>query len=133
MFLKEHHVHIMIGCADSRDLSQVHLDDIQHTIDRFREEKKIYSELHTIRAAGSCLTSDVVGDIKRIIENTLRESTYNLKDLHFYVHILSHGHLTKDSKGGPADHIYELSIVKDSPLNCGMLHATEVAIEIEQM
>lgn len=133
MFLKEHHVHVMIGCADARDFSQVHLDAIQHTIDKYREEKKIFCEFHTIRAAGSFLTSDVIGDIKRVIENTLRESTYGLKDIHFFVHILSHGHLTKDSKGGPADHIYDLSIVKDSPLNCGMLHATEVAIEIEKM
>lgn len=133
MFLKEHHVHIMVGCADARDFSQVHLDAIQHTIDKYRDEKKILCEFHTIRAAGSFLTPDVIGDIKRILEGTMRTSDYGLKDIYFYVHILSHGHLTRDSKGGPADHIYELAIVKDSPLNCGMLHATEVAIEIEKM
>ena len=133
MPLKEHQIHIMVGCADARDFSQVHLDAIQSTIEKYRVEKQIFCEFHTIRAAGSFLTGDVIGDIKRIIENTLRESAYGLKEIFFYVHILSHGHLTKDSKEDPADHIYELHLVKDSPLNCGMLHATEVAIEIEKM
>lgn len=123
----------MVGCADARDFSQVHLNAIQHTIDKYRDEKKIFCEFHTIRAAGSFLTPDVIGDIKRVIENTLRKSDYGLKEIFFYVHILSHGHLTSDSKDEKADHIYDLALVKDSPLNCGMLHATEVAIEIEKM
>lgn len=133
MQLKQHHVHVMVGCADARDFSQIHLDAIQHTIEKFREEHKIFCEFHTIRAAGSFLTPDVINDIKRIFENTLRESVYNVEDIHFYVHILSHGHLTQDSASGATSHIYNMAIVKDSPLNCGMLHAATVAIEIEKM
>jgi hypothetical protein len=49
------------------------------------------------------------------------------------VHIQTHGHLTADSSDGYVSHVHELKIVDGSPLNCGMLHASTVGVEIEQM
>lgn len=128
----EHHIHIMIGCADARDFSQVHIDAINYVIDKFKT-KKIFSEFHTIRAAGTFITKDVENDIKRIIELCLKESQFEITDIKFFIHIVSHGHLTEESNTNHQAHIYDLNIVEGSPMNCGMLHATEVAIEIEKM
>jgi hypothetical protein len=51
----------------------------------------------------------------------------------YFVHIQTHGHLTEDSNESYISHVHDLKIVHGSPLNCGMLHASEVGIEIEKM
>ncbi|MEJ0056808.1 MAG: hypothetical protein WDN75_14825 [Bacteroidota bacterium] len=45
-------VHILIGCADARDLSQVQLDAVS-TVTRDFARKGIEIEYHVVRAAGS--------------------------------------------------------------------------------
>jgi hypothetical protein len=121
-------VHILIGCADARDLNQYQIDAVSHTIKAFAA-RGIEVEMHIIRAAGSFVTPDVVADVKRIVEEEQRTTRLPLT---FFVHIQSHGHMTKDSNTEYISHVYDLQVVDDSPLNCGMLGATAVAIELEQ-
>jgi hypothetical protein len=130
--LREHEVHILVGCADARDLSQLHIDAINTVIARFHM-RQIDVDFHVIRAAGSFVTPDVVMDIKRTIEQELRQSRNVNRPVRFYVHIQSHGHLTEDSSKEYISHVHDLHIVDGSPLNCGMLGASAVAIEIEQL
>ena len=130
--LREHEVHILLGCADARDLSQLHIDAINTVIARFHT-RQIDVDFHVIRAAGSFVTPDVVMDIKRTIEQELRQSRNANRPVRFYVHIQSHGHLTEDSSKEYISHVHDLHIVDGSPLNCGMLGASAVAIEIEQL
>lgn len=128
---REKQVHILIGCADARDLSQVQIDAIDSTTEKFRS-MGIEVEVHVIRAAGSFMTPDVVMDIKRTFETAQRNNNQNLS-MRYYVHIQTHGHLTEDSQENYISHVHDLHIVEGSPLNCGMLGATQVAIEIEKM
>lgn len=128
---KELQLHLLVGCADARDLSQIEIDAIALTIEDFRKEG-IEVEVHTIRAAGSFITPDVVMDIKRTFEEAQRSNNENLP-MRFFVHIQTHGHLTEDSQENYISHVHDLHVVPDSPLNCGMLSATHVAIELEQM
>jgi hypothetical protein len=72
--IKEKQVHILIGCADARDLSQVQLDAIELTTEAYHK-KGIEIEYHVVRAAGSFVTPDVVMDIKRTIEQAQRSLT----------------------------------------------------------
>ena len=44
-----------------------------------------------------------------------------------------HGHLTEDSQSSYISHVHDLYIVDGSPLNCGMLGASAVGVEIEEM
>jgi hypothetical protein len=129
----EKQIHILVGCADARDLSQLQIDAINETIADFRKKRGIDVELHVIRAAGSFITPDVVMDIKRIFEQGQR----NVQDLeipiYYFVHIQTHGHLTEDSNDSYISHVHELKIVDGSPLNCGMLAASAVGVEIERM
>jgi hypothetical protein len=130
--IKEKQIHILIGCADARDLSQVQLDAVDHVSSHYRRNG-IDVEMHVIRAAGSFVTPDVVMDIKRTFEQAQRGTT----DLHipisYYVHIQTHGHLTEESNDSYISHVHDLKIVEGSPLNCGMLAASSVGVELEKM
>ena len=129
--MKEKQVHIQIGCADARDLSQIQIDSVNGVAERFRAEG-IDVELHVIRAAGSFVSPDVVMDIKRTFEQAQRSTSPHLP-MSYYVHIQTHGHLTEDSNDNYISHIHDLKIVDGSPLNCGMLGASALGVEIEQM
>jgi hypothetical protein len=71
-------------------------------------------------------------DIKRTFEEVQRNNESNVP-MRYYVHIQTHGHLTEDSNDHYISHIHDLHIVDGSPLNCGMLHASAVGVEIEQL
>src|SRR5688572_3998189 len=129
--IHEKQVHIQIGCADARDLSQLQLDAIANTTASFKKSG-IEVEVHVIRAAGSFVTPDVVMDIKRTFEQAQRMNNINVP-MRYYVHIQTHGHLTEDSHENYISHVHDLRIVDGSPLNCGMLHASAVGVEIEEM
>ncbi len=132
MTISEKQIHILIGCADARDLSQVQLDAISKVTTEFRD-KGVDVELHVIRAAGSFISPDVVMDIKRTFEQAQRSAPGQAITLKYFVHIQTHGHLTEDSNDNYISHVHELKIVDGSPLNCGMLNASAVGVEIEQM
>lgn len=125
-------LHILIGCADARDLSQIQLDAVSETAARFKDDYGIEIDVQVIRAAGSFVTPDVFMDVKRIVEHHLRTARFDVPTRYF-VHIQSHGQLTPDSSHEHVAHVHDLHIVDGSPLNCGMLGASGVAVEIEQM
>jgi hypothetical protein len=129
--MREKQVHILIGCADARDLSQLQLDAIAKVSEEFLANG-IEIEMHVIRAAGSFVSPDVVMDIKRTFEQAQRSADAILP-MKYFVHIQTHGHLTEDSNDHYISHVHDLRIVDGSPLNCGMLGASAVGVEIEQM
>lgn len=129
--IREKQVHILIGCADARDLNQIQLDAVANTTTAFRRHG-IDVEVHAIRAAGSFVTPDIVMDIKRTFEQVQRNNNANVP-MRYYVHIQTHGHLTEDSQDNYISHVHDLHVVDGSPLNCGMLHASAVGVEIEEM
>lgn len=130
--MREKQVHILVGCADARDQSQTQLDAVSKVTDDFRN-MGIDVELHVIRAAGSFISPDVVMDIKRTFEQAQRKCEDPTMEMKYFVHIQTHGHLTEDSNDNYISHVHELKIVDGSPLNCGMLNASSVGVEIEQM
>lgn len=129
--ISERQVHILIGCADARDLNQVQIDSMTETLHEFRN-KGIAIDLQILRVAGSFVSPDVIMDIKRIIDNTQRTLHNFEQKVSYYVHIQTHGHLTEESEKHYVSHIYNMKVVAGSPLNCGMLNASSVGIEIEQ-
>jgi len=131
--MKEKQVHVLIGCADARDLNQVQLDAVNHTIADFKKKQEIDVEMHVIRAAGSFVTPDVLMDIKRTFEQAQRNTADLSVPMRYFVHIQTHAHLTEDSNDSYISHVHDLKIVEGSPLNCGMLGASAVGVEIEKM
>ena len=92
--MNEKQVHILIGCADARDLSQVQIDAINKVTASFNAQG-IEIELHSIRAAGSFISPDVVMDIKWTFEQAQRNCPDPSMSISYYVHIQTHGHLTR--------------------------------------
>ncbi len=129
--ITEKQVHILIGCADARDLNQVQIDSVSETIQQFKE-KGVAIEMQVLRVAGSFVSPDIIMDIKRIVDNTQRSLHDFEQKVSYYVHIQTHGHLTEDSEKNYISHIYNMKVVENSPLNCGMLKASSVGIEIEK-
>ncbi|HEX5168820.1 MAG TPA: hypothetical protein VFW11_06580 [Cyclobacteriaceae bacterium] len=129
--MNEKQIHILIGCADARDLSQIQVDAVSRTMTEFGKQK-VDIEFHEIRAAGSFVTPDVVMDVKRTFESSQRNNRFDAP-ISYFVHIQTHGHLTQDSKDDYISHVHDLKIVEGSPLNCGMLNASSVGVEIEQL
>jgi hypothetical protein len=130
--MNEKQVHILIGCADARDLNQVQVEAVNNTIKTWHIQG-IDVEFHVIRTAGSFVTPDVVMDIKRTFEQAQRNCNDLTVPISYYVHIQTHAHLTEDSNESYISHVHDLKIVEGSPLNCGMLNASSVGVEIEQM
>ena len=130
--IRERQVHLLVGCADARDLSQIQVDALADTIQKFYNNG-VDIEMHMVRAAGSFITPDIVMDIKRTFELSQRSSNDINVPVLYYVHIQTHGHLTEDSNDDYISHVHDLHIVPGSPLNCGMLNASAVGVEIEQM
>jgi hypothetical protein len=123
-------VHIQLACSDARDFNRYQSFILADLIREYLQ-KGIEVSLHTLRVAGAFVTPDVVMDIKRIIEEVQRN--YDSDNITYYIHIQSHGHLDDHSNTEYISHIYEMNIVPGSPLNCGMLEATTVGIELEQL
>jgi hypothetical protein len=130
--MNKHELHILIGCADARDLNQLQLDAFRETSQKFQQAGTDI-EMHVQRVAGSFVTRDVFLDIKRIIENAQRAHSGRYSENHYFIHIQTHGHLDEHSDTSYTSHIYRMNIVNGSPLNCGMLGATGVGVELEQL
>lgn len=123
-------VHIQLACSDARDFNRYQSSILADLIREY-SQNGIEVSLHTLRVAGAFVTPDVVMDIKRIIEEVQRN--YDSDNITYNIHIQSHGHLDEKSNKDYVSHIYEMNIVPGSPLNCGMLEATTVGIELEQL
>jgi len=123
-------VHIQLACSDARDFNRYQTTVLSGLVDEYAQ-KNIGISLHILRVAGAFVTPDVVMDIKRIIEDAQRTS--EVDDITYFVHIQSHGHLDEQSNTDYVSHIYEMNVVQNSPLNCGMLEATTMGIELEQL
>ncbi|TAF65970.1 MAG: hypothetical protein EAZ55_07065 [Cytophagales bacterium] len=125
-------IHILLTCADARDISQFHIEAVNEIIQEFWDERRITVELEVIRSPGSFVSADTIMDIKRVIEQNQRESRADHKSMNFYVHIQTHGELEKHPEEVEG-HTYNVEVCKGSSLNCGMLGATGVGIELEKL
>lgn len=130
--IEQQQVHILISCSDARDMGQLHIDSIEAVKNKFLA-KGISVHFHSIRIPGCFINDEVITDIKRTVENHLRRQTNSLLTTQYFIHIQSHGHLTEDSSKEYISHVYQMRIVDGSPLNCGMLNATPVGMEIEKL
>jgi hypothetical protein len=128
----EKELHILVGCADARDLSQVQMDVMREKTVEYRT-RGIEVELQVIRAAGSFISSAVYDDIRHIILGFMKEKVAPEDHVDYYVHIQTHGHLTADSQKDYVGHIHQMKVVDGSAMNCGMLHASALGIELEQL
>jgi hypothetical protein len=131
--IRETQVHILIGCADARDVGQVHIDAVTATQKRYRE-RGIHAHFHVIRVPGSFVTEDVLADVRRIVALSEAENYRADAPPQYFAYVQVHGALSDSGiEGCYTGTTPSLRIEQGSPLNCGMLGATGVAMEIEEL
>lgn len=129
----ESQVHILVGCADARDVGQAHIDAVRVKIADYAA-RGIHVEFHSIRVPGTFVTEDVVDDIRRITAECEDISLPEGSEPAYYVHLQTHGVLEDDSVTGCGTRAtHTLRVENGSPLNCGMLGATGVGIDMEAL
>lgn len=130
--MKEQQQHILIGCSDARDLSMNYMKALIHSIQYFNS-RGIQIDFHKIRTPGAIITSHTIEDIRNLVESHQRNIWDKKCQTKYFIHIQSHGELAElPSTPRGRYFTHEVSIVPNSPLNCGMLSATSVALELEK-
>lgn len=129
--IRERQEHILIGCSDARDVGQIHIDAVRTVRERYRE-RGIDAQFHALRIPGATVTDDVVSDIAQIILDSQRHEVDPGTKIKATVHIQTHG-VVESSGSTETPHAYELQIAHDPSHNCGMMNATQVALEIENL
>ncbi len=128
---KEHQLHIMITCADARDISHTNISALKETLKHYRQ-KGIQIDYRIIRIPGAFVTLEVKREVTEIILEKLKQNKRK-DNLSFYIHVQSHGQLMNISHSDLVRNSHEVEIKKTSPLNCGMLKATMIGIEMERL
>lgn len=122
-------IHVLVGCADARDVGATLADAIASVSARYLE-KGVLVVFHALRTAGSFVTRDVIDDVRRIVEIEERRSAVPTR---YFVHIQTHGEVSVGEHEHGRSGIEHLSIVPGSPFNCGMLGASGVSVELERL
>lgn len=134
--VKSIEVHVVIGCQDSRDLSEAFLKALDQGIKEQRAEGVII-DFQRFAVAGTFITPELVAELKTLVFAKKAEyyeyGQAGVK-IEFFFHINAHGdaHLKKgaDRHEHSVDNI---EINKSGKTNCGMMHADVVAKEIEEL
>lgn len=132
MEIRETQVHVLVGCSDARDHVPIHADSIDAVVERYRTQG-VDVQFEILRVPGSFVTSDVVADIRRIFDTAQRDPEISGRPIRYSAYVQTHGAL---EWSGDEAHVVEtgdMRIVPGSPVNCGMLGATGVALEVEQL
>ena len=132
MEIKETQVHVLVACSDARDHVPVHGDSVRAVrLDYL--ERGIDLRFEVLRVPGAFITSDVVGDIRRIFDSVHRDPATTGKPIRYSVYIQTHGALEWESDDTTILATADMRVLHGSPVNCGMLAATEVGLEIERL
>lgn len=140
-------LHLVIGCADSRDLPTAFHDAVPRLKENYRQNG-IHVDFERLSAAGSFITEQIKADIKSTVIKKLNSPFYinylkrmeaqgKKPALTVFIHITSHGDVRLKDGITLAEHRKTYSAsnlqVLDSDTNCGMLHATEVGAKLQEL
>jgi len=122
-------VHILIGCADAREIGGSFIEAVGDVL-RAYNERGVAVELHALRTPGTFVTHDLVEDLRGIIVATQRARATG--DVRYVVHVQTHGEIEVDEHATGCG-LQRLRVVAGSRFNCGMLGATGVGLEMERL
>ncbi len=133
--VKKVELHIVIGCADARDISSAFNDALTAQKEEEMKEGKLI-DFQRMSVAGTFMTPEIVAEIKTIIQDKVRDYFGYYKQgcpIDIFVHVTSHGNAMLKEGHTHEGMSYHDIVIGDSSFNCGMMHAREVAMEMEEM
>lgn len=122
-------IHVVVGCADARDVGGIFADALAAVQERYRA-RGVSVGFHALRTAGSFVTRDVIDDVRRIVEIEERQSSTATR---YFVHIQTHGDVVEEAASEGAAPIERIATAQGSPFNCGMLGASGLSVELERL
>ncbi len=128
-------IHILVGCSDARDVPPV-FNAARELELKAQRAKGILIDFQHESVAGVFVTPDVEASLRKLIMARLDHFCSYAKQgipIEMFVHLVDHGdvHL-KSGADGSQFSLHEIELTdQNSPVNCGMRHAEEVAQELE--
>lgn len=134
--LKRIEVHVVIGCQDSRDLSEAFLESLNE-LQAQMKSSGVLIDFPRYAVAGTFITPELVADLKTTIFAKMAEYYEHIQGgigIEFFFHINAHGDARLKQGADRYEHsIRNIEITKGAKTNCGMMHADVVAKEMEEL
>jgi len=133
--IKKIELHIVVGCADARDVTAAFYTALEQQKDEELQNGTLI-EFQRMSVAGTFVTSGIIDEIKTDIQEKMREYYQYYKSgvpIDIFVHLTAHGNVVLRKGRLHSTRSYHDIEVLDAPFNCGMIHAQEVAFEMESM
>lgn len=120
-------VHILLGCADARDVGANHLRRIEEAVAE-AASRGVSVDWREIRVPGSFATPEVLADLRTLVLAADERHARPGKLPAYFVHVQTHGEFEDCDRP-----TFGLKVREGSPLNCGMLGATGLGLQIEEL
>ncbi len=134
--VKKVEIHIIIGCADSRDLSEDFLIALKEVKSDMKTRGVLIDD-QRMAVAGTFMTPEIMGECKTLIFSKMAEYFEYRSEgvpVEFFFHINAHGAAHLKEGADRSEHsAHNINITKNAETNCGMMGASGVAKEIEQL
>ena len=133
--IKKIELHITVGCADARDISAAFNNALGEQIAQKMSEGTLI-DFQRMSVAGTFMTPEIVTEIKTIIQDKMREYYDYYRaglPIDIFVHVATHGNAVLRAGRQRSSRSYHDIEILDAPFNCGMAHAQDIALEIEEM
>ncbi|MFA6907376.1 MAG: hypothetical protein WC263_00955, partial [Candidatus Micrarchaeia archaeon] len=133
--IKKIELHIVVGCADARDVSAAFYTALNEQREEELKEGTLV-DFQRMSVAGTFVTYGIIDEIKSHIQDKMREYYPYYKagvPIDIFVHLTAHGNVVLKKGRLHSTRSYHDIEVEDAPFNCGMIHAQEVALEMEGM
>ena len=133
--IKKIELHIVVGCADARDVTATFYSALEQQKDEELQNGTLI-DFQRMSVAGTFVTSGIIDEIKTDIQEKMREYFPYYKNgvpIDIFVHLTAHGNVVLRKGRLHSTRSYHDIEVLDAPFNCGMIHAQEVAFEMESI
>lgn len=133
--VKKIELHIAVGCADARDISAAFNDALSVQIEQKLSEGTLI-DFQRMSVAGTFMTPEIIAEIKTHIQDKMREYYDYYKAgfaIDIFIHVATHGNAVLRAGRQRSTRSYHDIEVLEAPFNCGMAHAQDLALEIEEM
>ncbi|MCX6773101.1 MAG: hypothetical protein NTV88_05040 [Candidatus Micrarchaeota archaeon] len=133
--IKKVELHIVVGCADARDVSAAFNSALQEQIAHEMKNGTLI-DFERMSVAGTFVTPEITAEIKSHIQEKMR-GYYPLykagRPIDIFVHLTAHGNVMLRMGCLHSTRSYHDIEVQEAVFNCGMMHAQDIALEMESM
>jgi hypothetical protein len=133
--IKNVELHIVIGCADARDISAAFNEALKAQMEQETASGTLI-DFQRMSVAGTFMTPEIVAELKAHIQEKMKEYFKYSKQalpIEIFIHVNAHGNaMLKEGRHYSGKTYHDIK-VEDSAFNCGMMHAQDVAMEMEEM